>query len=99
MFITTYEQSCILGDNAMAEKINGTVSDKQIDKQTEKLDSFLHVHEDVVNAVEERMPDEELLYDLAELYKIFGDTTRIRILYTLMEAEICVGDIASILNM
>lgn len=45
------------------------------------------------------MPDEESLYDLAELFKVFGDTTRIRILYALFEAEMCVCDIAQILNM
>lgn len=45
------------------------------------------------------MLEEELLYDLAELYKIFGDSTRIRILYTLFESEMCVNDIAESLNM
>ena len=43
--------------------------------------------------------DENELYDLAELYKVFGDSTRIRILYTLFEDEICVQDIAAILKM
>ena len=42
---------------------------------------------------------EELLYDLAELYKIFGDSTRIKILYVLFESEMCVCDIATLLNM
>ena len=42
----------------------------------------------------ECMPDEELLYDLADLFKVFGDTTRIKILYALMEHELCVADIA-----
>jgi len=45
------------------------------------------------------MPDEELLYDLAELYKVFGDSTRIKILYVLFEAEMCVCDIAQLLGM
>ena len=45
------------------------------------------------------MPGEEALYDLAELFKVFGDSTRIRILYALFEAELCVYDIAEILNM
>jgi len=45
------------------------------------------------------MPDEERLYDLAELFKVFGDTTRIRILYALFESELCVCDIAEILRM
>ena len=51
------------------------------------------------DSVLEEMPDEESLYDLAELFKVFGDTTRIRILYALFEAEMCVCDIAQILNM
>ena len=49
--------------------------------------------------VENEMPDEESLYDLAELFKVFGDTTRIRILYALFESEMCVYDIAEVLSM
>ena len=49
-------------------------------------EEFLCVHEDVVNKVMAQMPPEETLYDLAELYKVFGDTTRIRILYALFES-------------
>ena len=45
------------------------------------------------------MPTEEQLYDLAELFKVFGDSTRIRILYELFDMEMCVGDIAGALNM
>ena len=45
------------------------------------------------------MPNEESLYDLAELFKVFGDTTRIRMLYVLFESELCVCDIAELLNM
>ena len=45
------------------------------------------------------MPDEDELYDLAELFKVFGDSTRIRILYVLFEAEVCVCDLAETLNM
>lgn len=44
------------------------------------------------------MPDEELLYDLADLFKIFADTTRIKILYALMEHDCCVADIAKAIN-
>ena len=60
---------------------------------------YMHVHEDVVKAVSEAMPEDEILYDLAELYKIFGDSTRIKILYVLLEAEMCVCDIAVLLDM
>ena len=56
-------------------------------------------HPDILSKVKPEMPDEERLYDLAELFKVFGDTTRIRILYVLFESEMCVCDIAEILNM
>lgn len=59
---------------------------------------FMHAHEELITKVHETMPDDELLYDLAELYKIFGDTTRIKILYVLHEAEMCVCDIAQLLG-
>ena len=52
------------------------------------------IHEDVVKAVTDHMPDEDQLYDLAEVFKVFGDSTRIKILYVLFEAELCVCDIA-----
>ena len=52
------------------------------------------IHEDIVNQVRDKMPQEESLYDLAELFKVFGDSTRIRILWALHEAEMCVCDIA-----
>lgn len=57
------------------------------------------IHEDIVNKVKEKMPQEETLYDLAELFKVFGDTTRIKILWALDECEMCVCDIAVLLNM
>ena len=62
-------------------------------------EEFLRVHEDVVNKVMAQMPPEETLYDLAELYKVFGDTTRIRILYALFESELCLNDIAQLLGL
>ena len=45
------------------------------------------------------MPEETELYDLAELFKVFGDSARIRILFVLFEAEVCVCDLAKVLNM
>ena len=57
------------------------------------------VHADLLKIVEDTMPDEEELYDLAELFKVFGDSTRIRILYVLFEAEVCVCVLAKALNM
>ncbi|RHM61508.1 MULTISPECIES: metalloregulator ArsR/SmtB family transcription factor [Coprobacillaceae] len=60
---------------------------------------FLVAHEELVNRVLEKQPDDEYLYDLAELFKVFGDSTRIKILYALFESELCVGDIAQILGL
>ena len=57
------------------------------------------VHEDLLKIVNETIPEETELYDLAELFKVFGDSTRIRILYVLFEAEVCVCDLAQALNM
>lgn len=57
------------------------------------------IHEDVVREVKKNMPEEEKLYDLAELFKVFGDTTRIKILYALFSSEMCVCDIANLLGM
>ena len=56
-------------------------------------------HPEILDRVKPEMPDEERLYDLAELFKVFGDTTRIRILYVLFESEMCVCDIARLLSM
>ncbi len=57
------------------------------------------VHQDKVRMVHDSMPGEDTLYDLAELFKAFGDSTRIRILYALFEADICVCDLAESLGM
>lgn len=57
------------------------------------------VHHHIVDSVSMEMPDEEALYDVADLFKVFGDTTRIKILYTLFKSEMCVCDIAEILEM
>ena len=56
-------------------------------------------HEELLVLVNAGMPEEDTLYDLAELFKVFGDSTRIRILYVLFEAEVCVCDLAEILHM
>lgn len=60
---------------------------------------MLHVHEELVERVRAELPQEEQLFDLAELFKVFGDSTRIKILYLLFEAELCVCDIAQLLGM
>jgi ArsR family transcriptional regulator len=56
-------------------------------------------HEHIANQVKNNMPDEESLYELAEVFKILADNTRVKILYALLSSDMCVCDIASLLNM
>ena len=58
-----------------------------------------HLHAESVEASRTQMPKEEILYDLAELYKVFGDSTRIKILFALYGGEMCVCGIAELLSM
>ena len=60
---------------------------------------YLATHEETVQKILEKQPAEEHLYDLAELFRIFGDSTRIKILYALVESELCVGDLALMLRL
>lgn len=57
------------------------------------------IHEDVIQQVQQHMPDEELLFDLADFFRIFGDSTRVKIVCALLKAELCVCDIAALLDM
>ena len=56
------------------------------------------LHEDTVKKVKQIMPEDGLIYDLAEFFKVFADSTRMKIIYALMENELCVCDIASIVQ-
>ena len=56
-------------------------------------------HEELVQKVLENQPDDVCLYDLSELFRIFGDSTRIKILYSMFDTELNVGDMAKILNL
>lgn len=60
---------------------------------------FADTREDIIKSIQAKQPDIEVLYDLAELFKVFGDSTRIRILYSMFEKELCVNDIARLLNL
>ena len=57
------------------------------------------VHEELLEIVNGKMPNDEKLFDLAELFKMFGDSTRMKILFVLFEAEVCTCDLAEVLNM
>ena len=59
----------------------------------------IHDHSALVDKLHRELPDEEHLCDLADLFKIFGDTTRMRILYSLFESELCVCAISELLGM
>ena len=65
----------------------------------EMAEEYLAAHKELVAQVLEQLPDDEVLYELADLFKIFGDSTRIKILYALWEAELCVGDLAQLLDL
>ncbi len=75
----------------MAEENNNKLQAEDKGSQTER--------EEIINRVLEQQPDDEILYDLAELFKVFGDSTRIKILYSMFEHELCVNDIAGLLNL
>jgi len=64
----------------------------------EVCDSYC-IHEDIIDKVKKKLPDEETLFDLAEIFKVFGDSTRIKILFVLFESEMCVCDLSELLKM
>lgn len=61
--------------------------------------AYIHVNEETLKRIDEKMPPEEELLDLAEFFKVFGDGTRLKILYVLLSSEMCVYDIAAVLGM
>ncbi len=71
----------------------------EMEELTLELCEATEIHEDLLKAVRDTMPEETELYDLAELFKVFGDSTRIRILFVLFEAQVCVCDLAQALGM
>lgn len=92
MNIITYEQM-------IKKKIQKIKIKKGGFQVAEQKSEFLAAHEELVEQVLQNQPEDEYLYDLAELFKVFGDSTRIKILYALFESELCVSDIAQILNL
>ena len=71
---------------------------KFYDIELERTDCTV-IHQEVVDRVRDQMPDDEVLLDLADTFKLFSDSTRLKILYALMEAEMCVCDISVLLGM
>ena len=71
---------------------------KFYDMELDRTDCTV-IHQEVVDRVKDVMPDDDLLLDLADTFKLFSDSTRLKILYALMEAEMCVCDISVLLGM
>ena len=68
-------------------------------QKNEELCECEIIHEDTVKKVRATFPKDEMIFDLADFYKIFGDTTRVKILYALDKSELCVCDISALLGM
>ena len=60
---------------------------------------YMNTCSNELQSIRDAMPDEDILFDLAELFKIFGDSTRIKILFALLGQELAVGDLAEVLDM
>ena len=65
----------------------------------QEKEKHIHNHEQAVQSVLDQIPDDMQLCELADLFKNFGDFTRVKILYALLESELCVYDISKLLNM
>ena len=85
------------------EKLNGGITEnKSADYDENKeveICECTHTHRKLLEQVRKIMPDEETLYDVAELFKVFGDSTRTNIICALFESEMCVCDISALLKM
>ncbi|HZJ75331.1 MAG TPA: metalloregulator ArsR/SmtB family transcription factor [Clostridia bacterium] len=71
---------------------------KDLEQKIERCSCNI-IHEDVVRDVKKHMPNGDVLTDLADIFKVFGDPTRVKILYALFRAEMCVCDISALLGM
>ena len=76
----------------------GSANGRRIGSRRRSALSATATRHRAANVAPDPMPDEEMLYDLADLFKVFGDTTRIKILYALMGTELCVADIADLIG-
>lgn len=69
-----------------------------MDNQIETCE-YIHVHQDIVDMVKQTIPAEDKLYNVSDLFSLFGDKTRMKILYVLSVSEMCVCDIATVIDM
>ena len=72
---------------------------RDIDKNNDEKCEVTLIHEDNVKKAINELPDDELIADLSDMFKIFGDQTRVKILMALESGELCVCDIAAVMNM
>ena len=70
-----------------------------MEEREEEMCECTLVHKGVVDEARSKMPSEDVLYDVAELFKVFGDSTRTNILMALFESDMCVCDLCSLLQM
>ena len=70
-----------------------------MDERTLEVCECEHTHVNVIEEARRKMPSEDVVYDVAELFKVFGDSTRTNILMALFESEMCVCDIGELLKM
>ncbi len=75
------------------------MTNKRKNETREDICEAHEIHPERINEVKDKMPDDDTLYDLAELFAVFGDSTRIRILFVLLRSEVCVCDLSDTLNM
>lgn len=61
--------------------------------------SYIYLKQETIDEVNEKLPPEEEIQDLGEFFKVFGDATRLKILFALLCSEMCVYDIATLLGM
>ena len=84
----------------MIERADSMTDKERIEQEVQAcVCEFMHVHDEIVDKVKKVMPEEQELLELAEFFKVFGDSTRIKILYVLSQSEMCVCDIATLLQM
>ncbi len=89
-----FDYDALLMDRGSLERGAGEMTEREYECCEQQ-----EIHEELLEKVNRTMPEETELYDLAELFKVFGDSTRIRILFVLFEVEVCVCDLAAVLNM
>ena len=83
-------------DDRAPDELQGAID---IDKFNDEKCEVTLIHEDNVKKAINELPDDELIVDLSDMFKIFGDQTRVKILMALESGELCVCDIAAVMNM